>query len=139
MTNQIPRTYLNAIDQDGEARSTDFLAGAATTTEVDLSQTCRHVGSAMWGAGNRGPNAGQELLSKWPGEEQPFLVCTNNTVQYWIATRDGAIQCSLPVLKPLQVLPSKTEQSLLYFLLFLNESKLKQEKQLGGMGTPLAD
>lgn len=93
----------------------------------------------MWGAGDRGPNAGQELLSNWPGDEQPFLVCTNNTVQYQIATRDGAIQCSPPVLKPLQVLPSKTEESLLYFLLFLNELKLKQEKQLRGRGTPLAD
>lgn len=93
----------------------------------------------MWGAGDRGPNAGQELPSNWPGDEQPFLVCTNNTVQYQIATRDGAIQCSPPVLKPLQVLPSKTEESLLYFLLFLNELKLKQEKQLGGRGIPLAD
>lgn len=57
-------------------------------TEVGLCQSCPHMGSAMWGAGNRSPNMGQGFVSTQPGAEQPFLECSNNSLQHWIATRD---------------------------------------------------
>ena len=48
--------------------------------------------------------------SSQPEAEQPFLQHSHQTVQPQIAIRDTAIQRSLPVLKPHQVLPSETQQ-----------------------------
>lgn len=75
---------------------------------------------------------GHGLASPQPGAEQPFLECSNNTTQPQAATGEEALQRPRPALK---VLPPATEQSLLYFLLFLNEAKLKREKPPGSRGT----